>query len=400
MPIFSSHIALPPSGLTEELQCPDTAESTANGASVWPDDLTREVYGVLGFPLDVVDMATVLQRIRNADHNGASLLISTTNLDFLVISLKDSEFRNSLLLSDLCTADGMPIVWISRLLGVPIKERVAGSDISEALKSSRLSSRRLKVFFFGGPQGVADAACRHINATSDSMTCVGSYYPGYASIEELSDNSIIDIINSSKADLLAVCLGIPKGQVWLQRNRDRLRIPIQVHLGAAVKFEAGTVKRAPLLMQRSGLEWLWRITEEPALWSRYLKDGMVLLQLLFTRIIPLVILTHWQRLMHGNKELLIMRNEHDKAVTLSLSGAATACHVSNAIPYFQEARDTGKPVIINFTDTDRIDARFVGLLLMLNKQLKKRQLPMTFEGVPSRVERILRLNEFRFLLGT
>jgi N-acetylglucosaminyldiphosphoundecaprenol N-acetyl-beta-D-mannosaminyltransferase len=400
MPVVSSHVALAPARLSEAPRSPDTAEPQKNGFAAWPDDLSREVYGVLGFPLDVVDMATVLRRIRNADDNAEHFLISTTNLNYLVISRRDAEFRKSLLFSDLCTADGMPIVWIPRLLGVPINERIAGSDIIDALKSSHDTSRRLKVFLFGGPEGVSDAACQHINATSDSMTCVGSYYPGYATIDELSTDHIIDMINSSEADLLIACLGARKGQTWLQQNHDRLQIPIRVHLGAAVKYEAGTIKRAPAFMQRWGLEWLWRIKEEPHLCSRYLKDGVVLLQLLLTRIIPLVFLARWHRLRRGHNEqdLLVMCNEHNNSVTLSLCGPATARHVHNAIPRFQEALNAQKPIIINFTDTDLIDARFIGLLLMLQKQLKKRGLPLGFKGIPSRIERILRLNGFGFLL--
>jgi N-acetylglucosaminyldiphosphoundecaprenol N-acetyl-beta-D-mannosaminyltransferase len=377
-----------------------TTELPKNAVVVWPDDLTREVYGVLGLPLDVVDMITVVRRIRNADDHAQHLLISTTNLNYLVISRTDAEFRNSLLFSDLCTADGMPIVWISRLLGIPIIERIAGSDIVDALKSPHDSSRHLKVFLFGGPEGVADAACRHINDTADSMICVGAFYPGYASIDELSADSIIDAVNSSEADLLIVCLGAQKAQVWLQRNHDRLKIPIRVHVGAAVKYEAGTIKRAPITMQRCGLEWLWRIKEEPALWSRYFKDGMMLLQLLFTRVVPFIILDSWQRLRWGRKdqELLVMRSENDNSVILSLSGAAVARHVSNAVSYFQQALDAEKPIIVDFSGTELIDARFIGLLLMLRKQLKKRQLPLMLKGVPLRIERLLRLNGFGFLL--
>jgi N-acetylglucosaminyldiphosphoundecaprenol N-acetyl-beta-D-mannosaminyltransferase len=153
-------------------------------------------------------------------------------------------------------------------------------------------------------------------------------------------------------------------------------------------------------MQRWGLEWLWRIKEEPHLWSRYLKDGMVLLQLLLTRIMPLVFLSRWHRLTRGRNEqdLMVMCRENENSVTLSLCGFATARHVKDAIHHFQEALNAKKPIIINFTDTDLIDARFIGLLLMLQKQLKKRDLPLAFKGVPSRIQRILRLNGFGFLL--
>src|ERR1700690_1454913 len=93
-----------------------------------PDDLTREVYRVLGIPVDVIEMATVLRRIETAASSSAPFLISTAKLNFLVTSRSDAEFRESLLRSDLCTADGMPIVWIARLLGVPLRYRIAGAD--------------------------------------------------------------------------------------------------------------------------------------------------------------------------------------------------------------------------------------------------------------------------------
>src|ERR1035437_9862732 len=136
------------------------SETNFDAVRLRPDDLTREVYGVLGIPVDVIDMITFLRKIDTAATNLAPFLISTANLNFLVTSRSDAEFRESLLLSDLCTADGMPIVWIARLLGVPIKERIAGSDIFESLKSMQDRTRRLKVFLFGGSEGVAAAACK------------------------------------------------------------------------------------------------------------------------------------------------------------------------------------------------------------------------------------------------
>ena len=112
----------------------------------------------------------------------------------------------------------------------------------------------------------------------------------------MSTPAIIDAINASDADFLAVALGAKKGQAWLQQNHARLRIPVRVHLGATINFQAGTLKRAPTLIQRLGLEWLWRIKEEPQLWRRYWNDGLALLGLLITRVFPLLLVTFWSRL--------------------------------------------------------------------------------------------------------
>ena len=208
--------------------------------------LRREVYGLLGMPIDVVDMAALLRQIERAISDAAPFLLSTANLNFLMMSRKDSEFRDVLLLSDLCTADGMPIVWLGRLLGVPIKQRIAGADIFDRLKSKKIAGSQLKVFLFGGEEGIAEIACRKLNAESGiSVSCVGYFYPGFGSVDDMSTPAIIDAINASDADFLAVALGAKKGQAWLQKNHARLQIPVRVHLGATINFQAGTLKRAP-----------------------------------------------------------------------------------------------------------------------------------------------------------
>jgi len=372
------------------------------GNSIQPDDLTREVYGVLGIPVDLIDMAAVLRKIEVAAAGKSPFLLSTPNLNFLVTSRLDPEFRESLLISDLCPADGIPIVWLARLLGVPIKERIAGSDIFEALKSARYASQRLSVFLFGGLEGVAAEACSKLNAEPGGLTCAGSFYPGFCTVDEMSTDAIIDLINSSNADFLIAALGAKKGQAWLLRNHDRLRIPVRVHLGATINFQAGTVKRAPARMRKWGLEWLWRIKEEPQLWTRYWDDGIVLLRLVLTHVVPLMILARWNQLRWGGKAqyLLIKRVEDHKSVILSINGAAIAQNVGNALPYFKDAAGASKDVVINFTDTRLIDARFIGLLLMLNKLLKRQQLHLTFTGISPRIARIFRLHGFGFLLCT
>ena len=130
------------------------------------------------------------------------------------------------------------------------------------------------MYSFGGPDGVAEAAWRQLRFESKGLTCVGYESPGFGSIDEMSTEGIIQRINTSKADVLVVSLGARKGQAWIERNRRRLDVPVISHLGAVLHFVAGTVKRAPAWMQRIGLEWLWRIRQEPRLWRRYLLDGL------------------------------------------------------------------------------------------------------------------------------
>src|SRR6185437_1564784 len=303
------------------------------------DDLTREVYGVLGIPVDVIDMSTVLRRIGIAAAGTAPFLISTVNLNFLITSRSDAEFRESLLCSDLCTADGMPIVWLAQLLGVRIRERIAGADIFERLKSTRTFTRHLKVFLFGGAEGTAAAACKTLNAEPGGMTCVGTLYPGFCTVDEMSTDTIFDTINSSNADILAAALGAKKGQAWLLRNHERLKAPIRVHLGATINFQAGTLKRAPVPMQKWGLEWLWRVKEEPQLWRRYWDDGLALLRLVLMQVVPLIILRQWYSFKLGGKGkyLRVERADDHKSVILSIDGLATAQNIGNAVTPFLDA---------------------------------------------------------------
>jgi N-acetylglucosaminyldiphosphoundecaprenol N-acetyl-beta-D-mannosaminyltransferase len=365
------------------------------------DDLSREVYCILGMPVDAVEMPSVVHRIEAAATGKMPFFISTPNLNFLVNSQSNPEFRETLLLSDLCSADGMSIVCIAWLIGVPINNRIAGCDIFDALKTQHDLVKPLKVFIFGGAEGVALAASRSLNAEPSGLCCVGAHYPGFGSVDDMSQRDIIDRINSSDADLLVASLGAQKGQLWLQRNHHRLRVPVRTHLGALVNFEAGTLKRAPGLMQKLGLEWLWRIKEEPHLWRRYWSDGRVLLRLLVTKVLPLAIWTRWLELKYGRRERDLVINEHHghESVTVSLAGSATARYVDEIIAAFRAAIAVKKRIMIDFSDTRAIDARFLGLLLMMRKTLKDDAAGPVLIGLSPELRRVFRLNGLEFLLS-
>ena len=364
------------------------------------DDLLRNVYCILGLPIDAIEMPAVLQRIQAAAEDTAPFVVSTPNLNFLVNSQTDSEFKESLLQSDLCPADGMPIIWIARLMGIRIKKRVAESDIFEALKARPLSQRPLKVVLFGATETVATAAANRLNCDTAGLNCVGWVCPGFGSVEELSEDQFIDRINSSNADFLVAALGAKKGQLWLHRNRRRLRIPIRSHLGATINFQAGAIRRAPHMMRELGLEWLWRIKEEPYLWNRYWNDGRVLLRLLLIRVLPLIVWTRWLQLKYRGygQNLVIRRVLSDESVTLGFSGHATAPHLDNIISAFREALATKKQVALDFSDTRVIDARCLGLILMLRKKLAGIGANLTFLGLSHELQRIFLLNGLEFLL--
>jgi N-acetylglucosaminyldiphosphoundecaprenol N-acetyl-beta-D-mannosaminyltransferase len=351
-------------------------------------------------PIDALDRASVLKRILAAVTKEQPFLLSTSNVNFMTESNRDAEFRESLLFSDLCCVDGMPIVWLARLLGIPIKQRVSGSDLFGTIRSTCFSSQPIKVFLFGGADGVTQTVCQLINAEPDGMRCVGWLSPGFGTVAEMSAPSIIQTINDSAADFLAVFLSAKKAQSWLVLNHGRLRIPVRGQFGSTINYQAGTVRRAPAIFQRFGFEWLWRIKEEPYLWRRYWNDGLMLSRLVVTRALPIAIHIAWRRCIHQNKkqELSFWTHKRERLVVIGLVGFATKMHMAKSIALFRVALAECHDIVIDVSQTRAIDPRFFGLLLMLRKQLKEGGKLLRFTGVSKRTKRIFRLNGFEFLL--
>ena len=250
--------------------------AAVSGVRPYPD-LDRNVYAMLGLVFDAITLDQAAAHLKACAMEGRRCFFSTPNVNFVIASRKDPDFRISVLESDLSLADGAPVVWIARLLGVPLPERVAGSDLFERLRSMK-DGRPLRVFFFGGAPGIARRAAEVLNSEISGLRCVGFISPGFGALEEMSRPEILEQINSSGADFLVVSLGAKKGQRWIHMNRDQIKVPIVSHLGAVVNFVAGTLDRCPPWVGRLGLEWLWRIKEEPGLWRRYAGDGWALLK--------------------------------------------------------------------------------------------------------------------------
>jgi N-acetylglucosaminyldiphosphoundecaprenol N-acetyl-beta-D-mannosaminyltransferase len=215
----------------------------------------------------------------------------------------------------------------------------------------------------------------------------------------MSSKQIIDAINRSGADILAVFLSATKAQSWLMQNHDRLQIPVRAQFGATINFEAGTVSRAPLFLRSAGLEWLWRIKEEPYLWRRYWTDGKSLLRLFFTGALPMILNASWNRLRSAGRGFHIKWHEGEHSVVVQVSGSAIAIHINEAIDGFREALAKQKAIYVDLSSTSMLDPRFFGLLLMVRKQLQKRGQDLRFIEVPPAIIRAFRWNRFEFLLS-
>lgn len=352
-------------------------------------DLSRDIICLLGVPFDLVTTEQALEAVRAAVRTRQRLFLSTPNLFFLVRSQRDRPFRQAMIDSDLSVADGMPLVWMSRWLGVPLPERVTGADLFERLSEEPVPAGHspIKVYFFGGPPGAAQTAGRTLNASVGGMRCVGYANPGFGSVDSLSTPAVIRDINSSQADFLVVALGAVKGQQWIQRNRERLQVPVISHLGAVINFAARTVSRAPHWMQRIGLEWLWRIKEEPGLWRRYASDAVALSGLVVGRVLPYRL---WLRkhCTADEGQVTVALQQDDEGCRILISGTIPDPVPSQVRTVMRQACDQGRSVELDLTQVECFGPSFGGLLLMLEKTLTGNHQQMQIGPLSPQIRRV------------
>jgi N-acetylglucosaminyldiphosphoundecaprenol N-acetyl-beta-D-mannosaminyltransferase len=362
--------------------------SAALGAT--STDFYRRVYCILGLPFDAVTMEQAETLLQQSVKTRQRCFFSTPNLNFLVNALEDASFRDSVIRSDLSLADGMPIIWMARALGIPVQTRVAGSTLFERLREQ--AALPIRVFFFGGPEGVAQQAGTVLNAaTNSSMICVGARSPGFGSIEEMSSDLLLDEINKARPDFLVVALGAKRGQAWIEHNLSRLETPVVSHLGAVVNFVAGTVSRAPARFGGLGLEWLWRIKEEPALWRRYWSDGKALLKLLFTRILPGALSAARAKGKPGSEPApqLSLINENGRS-RLTLAGNWHESQLAPLRDALTEMASRHSNVVLDLEKVTGLDSATLGLLLLLFGHQSKIGRGFTITALSPAVKRVLR----------
>ncbi|MES2027268.1 MAG: WecB/TagA/CpsF family glycosyltransferase [Pseudomonadota bacterium] len=353
-------------------------------------DFQRKVVCILGLPFDVVSMQKAVDKVVDAAQNGERCFLSTPNLNFAVASLDGGNFRDSVIRSDLSLVDGMPLVWIARLLGLPVRERVAGSSLFEKLREQ--TKTKLRVYFFGGPDGVAETAEEKLNIVPSGLTCVGHDAPGFGSVEQMSSREIINRINASQPDFLVVALGAKKGQAWIEHNLSTLHVPVISHLGAVVNFVAGTVVRAPIWVRRLGFEWLWRIKEEPALWRRYFHDGLRLFKLMALHVIPCAVSLRLRKSdMLAISESKIALIKHGSHCTITASGAWSDENLSQMRQVFSEATASRCDIRIDFSEVTQIDSACIALLMLLYGHQSKINRDFILSNVQPDIRRLLRM---------
>ena len=207
--------------------------------------------------------------------DGGNHYVVTPNTDIVVKMQDDQELKKICDSADLILTDGQIVVKISRYLGNPIKERVCMTDFVWDVFDLAIE-KGYKVFLFGGKEDVLEKATENIKKKLPELKIVDSYSPpfGFEKNQEQL-NAANERIRNSGADILIVFLGCPKQEKFIYHNKDKYNIPISITMGGCVDFIAGGVKRAPMWMQKAGLEWFFRFLQEPKrMFRRYFIDDM------------------------------------------------------------------------------------------------------------------------------
>jgi len=227
---------------------------------------------VLGVPLALTDYERTIEWMDATIATGRRGYVCVAAVHTVMACQEDPELRAAVLGSDLTVPDGQPLVWAMNALGHDLSSRVYGPDLM-ARYCERAALTGARMFLYGGRnQGALVQLALNLRTRYPGLNIVGGYAPPFRALTAEEEGFVLDEINRSQADVVWVGIGVPKQEKWMAAMRDRLRAPVLVGVGAAFDFHAGLVSQAPRWMQSMGLEWAYRLLQEPGrLWRRYLR---------------------------------------------------------------------------------------------------------------------------------
>jgi len=376
------------------VELPEILEMEARtGANGHPQEvlpLLKAPVTILGVPFSAVTLEQTIERIEQMIHSRRAHYIVTANVDFLVQARSDVELHRILVEADLVLCDGQPLVWASRYLGQPLPERVAGADLVPLL--IKLSAARgFRVFFLGGSSEVAAQAAQNMESLYPGLKICGFYSPPYNALLEMDHDEIAQRIRAAQPDLLFVSLGCPKAEKWMFMHYRSLGVPVAIGVGGTIDFLADRLKRAPLWMRRVGLEWLFRLVQEPRrLYSRYARDarqfGAAILQQLWY--------LQWRK----------PRNLNCPPTNIDVAEPTwRRIHPPPALTRPVIARDAriwsralNHHCLVELSQVQFIDSTGVGLLIQLHRQLLEKDLCLILLHPSEAVRRAIRLLRLDF----
>lgn len=240
----------------------------------------RKLVNIAGINIDDISMEQAVEKIYEFIASGGNHSVYTPNAEIMMDGITNKSMREILNSADMLVADGAGVVLASKILGKQVAEKVSGVDLTKNLLKAS-SGRPVKFFLFGGKPGIAETANANIICDYPGAQVVGTRN-GYFSGD--NEESIINEINNSGADVLLVCLGAPKQELWINSNKNKLKVKACLGVGGTLDILAGNVKLAPDFFRDHGLEWLYRLYKEPRRFKRMLKLPKFILHVFAVRL--------------------------------------------------------------------------------------------------------------------
>src|SRR5687767_9466908 len=247
------------------------AETPAPTESDFPRPGEVRTREVLGLPIAMTDYAEAMDVMDGMIARREQGWVCAVAVHAVMVAQGDPEMRRALIDSSLTVPDGMPLVWAANMLGEDLPNRVYGPELMSRY-STRCADRGHRVWLYGGrDQGSLVQLALSMRRDHPGIKIVGGYSPPFRELTDEEEDALAEQINASNADILWVGIGVPKQEKWMARMRERLNVPVMCAVGAAFDFHAGRISQAPRWMQQRGLEWIYRIAQEPRrLLPRYL----------------------------------------------------------------------------------------------------------------------------------
>ena len=339
---------------------------------------------ILGIAIDNLTMQEVLDEVEAEIAEGGFHQIATANVDFLINSVHDEELRETLVHCDIVLADGMPLVWASRLLGTRLKERVTGIDLMPQL--AKLSAQRgYRLFLLGASEESSAGTADWMQKNFPGACIAGRYCPNHQPLEEMDHEYILSRIEEAKPDILLVAFGNPKQEKWISMHRRRLKVPICIGVGGSFDFLSGKVSRAPLWMQRNSLEWLYRTIQDPTrLAKRYASNIVGLLRYLPIQIVAMAMQT--KRL----SRVQITNETVGPAKVLRIDGHLTGAQLPRFETDVRTAIVSGSHVVLDMSSTTYIGADALGTLIHLVTVARRWKRELWLAGLHPLLLRVIR----------
>jgi N-acetylglucosaminyldiphosphoundecaprenol N-acetyl-beta-D-mannosaminyltransferase len=357
-------------------------------------DIRNESVSLVGVPVDSLTMEQTIARIETFIGEGGFHQVATANVNFLVNSLRIPELHRVLSSCDMVVPDGMPLIWCSRLMKQPLKERVTGADIVPRL-AELSESKGYRIYFLGSTEESSRLAVEHLQEQYPGMQVVGRYCPTVVTMDGLESAGILDRIREAKPDILLVAFGNPKQDLWIARHRNDLNVPVCIGIGGTLEMLAGFVDRAPMWIQHSGLEWLYRIAQEPRrLAGRYARD--------FANIIwPMTRQFLSMFFQSDRRSLNSLTMSHCGDVTLMhIAGGVTATDMERICAMLSNDPEPRNHLLLDMTRISYLGPDALAILMRQASEIHRRDGSVWVTGLNQQIKQMLRISNAGHLLRT